>query len=45
MELKDYQASALQNFEGWRDALEQARQQSDIAVAALQAPESTYPTT
>ncbi len=36
MELKEYQAVALQAFERWREALEKARVESDQAVATLQ---------
>ena len=36
MELKDYQVSALDAFARWRDALDQARAQSETVVATLQ---------
>ena len=36
MELKDYQASALDDFTRWLDALATARTQVDAAIAALQ---------
>ena len=34
-ELKDYQSTTLDAFARWRDALEQARQQSEVAITAL----------
>ena len=36
MELKDYQASAIEAFGRWLDALTEAKAQSDTAIAALQ---------
>ena len=36
MELKGYQASALDAFVWWRDALAEAQAQADTAIAALQ---------
>ena len=36
MELKEYQASALDAFARWREAVEAARRDSEAAVAALQ---------
>ena len=36
MELKDYQASALEAFGRWLDALTEAQAQSNAAVAALE---------
>lgn len=36
MELKDYQASALDDFSRWLDALATARSQTDAAVSALE---------
>ena len=36
MELKEYQAAALDAFSRWRDALDAARLQSETAIAALQ---------
>ncbi len=36
MELKDYQAGALESFARWRDALVEARAQSETAIGALQ---------
>ncbi len=36
MELKDYQASALDAFSRWLDVLDTARSQTDAAVAALE---------
>ncbi len=35
MELKDYQAAALRAFDGWRDALAEAREKSAMGVEAL----------
>ena len=43
MELKDYQASALDAFTRWRDELAAAQAQSDTAVAALQAASVALP--
>ena len=36
MELKEYQASALDAFTRWRDAVEAARTKADVAISALQ---------
>lgn len=36
MELKEYQAATLDAFTRWLDALDKARQESDVAVSALQ---------
>ena len=36
MELKEYQASALDAFTRWREAVERARLDAEAAVAALQ---------
>ena len=36
LELKDYQEATLNAFSRWLEALEQARQQSEVGIAALQ---------
>ena len=36
LELKDYQKATLNAFSRWLEALEQARQQSEVGIAALQ---------
>ena len=43
MELKEYQASALDAFTRWQEALEAARLQSETAVAALQGAGANVP--
>ena len=42
-ELKDYQKTTLNAFSRWLEALEQARQQSEVAVTALQSVNADLP--
>ena len=42
-ELKDYQETTLNAFSRWLEALEQARQQSEVAVTALQSVNADIP--
>ena len=43
LELKDYQETTLNAFSRWLEALEQARQQSEVAITALQSVNADIP--
>ena len=43
LELKDYQETTLNAFSRWLEALEQARQQSEVAITALQSVNADVP--